>query len=690
MSDEVRTESTEGFEGTYVSEVEISPENMERLRGFLSSEIQSILDDTERAEAKANWDEWRRQRVARTKQTVKNTPWPNASNVAVPETMAATDAMYAKIKTFLNAHKPMVSGSSPNAAFKKISEVAAEVLNYLNQSVHHVHMAAREQELIYDWVSMGTQVLEWEWVDRRVRIRRGGNWVEKVIRRGPNLVRYRLEDVLVRLAGPKDVQNMAWVGFRKRFYGHEMMSLSVRGFFDPDAVEDVLAGGAMTSAPDDNVEAEDARMGLTPQYESSEQVGSLFEVVKAYVWWDADEDGHAEDLIVWVHQDTGTILRMEYNPIGVRLITIGRFREIPEQWYGVGIGWKAQYMQEEIDTFHNLRVDTQHLSSMAVVIEAQGAQQLNNGEALRPGARFKAVDPKNDYQVFRFPDVTGSTLNGEMVAQQQLQKAIGVNDGFMGNPNTIAKSGTSYSLEAFQANRSDSIFQSIAQAFVVAYNDMFQKELMLLIANGPATLEMLDGLYDPAKDIEKYEALRSLLQWDPEDVPTRITFQVKTTDMEKTEDSKRQSIMLKLQAYTMVIERLMQFVPMMQSPQLDPDTQRLMANAIVGYNDMLKEAMELLGSSNVEDGVMDVELFRVIGGMLDERSAMMAQAIRGQNARNEALGAVAGAGGGAGGSLDGADSAGSAGAGYPSGATGPGGPATPFAGSDPGTGGGLA
>jgi hypothetical protein len=300
-------------------------------------------------------------------------------------------------------------------------------------------------------------------------------------------------------------------------------------------------------------------------------------------------------------------------------------------------------MQEEVDTFHNLRVNTQHLSASGGVIRRRGAQTFNKGKQVKPGFEFEADDPRADYVLWQFPDVTMSTLTGENQARAYVETAIGAADSFFGRPNQSAKSGTSFSLENLQASRTDSIFSSIAESIVEGYNDMFQKELMLLLSYPDQTRAMFEDFYNPQEESAKLEALDQLLALAPEDIPGSIKFAVMTTDLARTDEAKRQNAMLKFQVYSMVFDKMTQLVPALSQGQLDPETTRLIMNGIVGYHDMLKETLELAGSTNVDDSLMDVELYRTMSSMMDTMSREQAEQMRSMNEQQRAMGS-AGAG----------------------------------------------
>jgi len=606
----------------------MSPEKLIELGSFLRAEVQGVIDNEERQGLVDRWNEYRRQREAEPRTKVKNSPWEGASNVVVPMTLANTNGMFAKAKNFLKAHSPRVSGSSFNKKYQIHAEVAAEILNFFNNSPFHVNLPAKEHDILYDCVSLGNQVVEWEWIDRSVRVRRGGAFVEKLLKRGPELRVHKIEDVLVRVGAGSDVQRMPWIGFVHRVFGHELRAEGLRGYFDADAVETVLRIPA-TEEMFDNSQKEFARMGLDPQYDSELDLANLYDLVKAYVWFDADDDGNLEDLIVWIEPETGTILRIEYNPIGVRLITNLSYFPVPGKFYSTGVGKMSHDMQEEVDTFHNLRVDTQHLASSPGVIRRKGSTLFNKGVKVRPGFEFEADSPREDYVLWTFPDVTMSTLTGENQARAYVETAIGAADSFFGRPDQTAKSGTSFSLQNFQAGRTESIFESIAQSLVEGYNDLFQKELMLLLAYGPAVTVMLNDMFDPSEQAEKVRAMNELLAWDPEDIPGKIKFSVQTTELSKSEESRRQTAMMRFQVYTMVFDKMTQIVPMLSNPQADEETKRLLVNGIVGYHDLLRETMELAGSQGIDDSLMDVELYRTLGKIMDSASREQSEQLRG-------------------------------------------------------------
>lgn len=632
MSDELEIEVEIGEDSTDVEldsqrTWDLPQDVIDGLRAFLVAELQVILDDEERAKYLRNVNEWRRQREAVPASPVKNVPWPNASNAVVPLTMSNTNGIYAKIKSFVKARNPRVMGTAYNQKEKLLADVAAEVLNFFNNSPFHVNLADKEADMLYDWISIGNQIMEWRWIDKRVKVRKAEGFVEKVVRRGPELVIHPIEDVLVRVSSRDDIQSMPMIGFRHRYFGYEIKSMGQKGFFDPEAVERVLGFETRDEVSENDLKI-DQRMGFEPKYESSRTEAASYDLVQARVKYDTDGDGELEDLIVWIHVESEEILRVDYNPVGFRLITNGKYFPVPHKFYAIGLGKISYDMQEEVDTYHNLRVDTQKMSASGGIIRRRGTEMFNKGRVIQPGFEFVTDDPRADYVQWNFPDVTGSTITGENQARNYLETAIGAHDAFFGRPDQVAKSGTSFSLQNLQASRTDTIFDSIADSIVAGYNDLFQKELMLLLAYGSEVRDILADLYDPGTQGDKVEALERLLSMDPEDVPAKIKFSVQTTDLMKTEEAKRQNSMLKFQLYSMVFDKMTQLVPALSQGQMDEDTRRLILNGIVGYHDMLRETLELTGTADTESALMDVESYRVMARMMDQMNREQSEMLR--------------------------------------------------------------
>src|SRR5205085_10861177 len=81
----------------------------------------------------------------------------------------------------------------------------------------------------------------------------------------------------------------------------------------------------------------------------------LFELC---VRWDVDGDGIDEELIVYYHWESRTLLRKKFNTFknGRRPYEVFRYKKIEYRFYGEGMAETLEQLQDVISTQHNQRL----------------------------------------------------------------------------------------------------------------------------------------------------------------------------------------------------------------------------------------------------------------------------------------------------------------------------------------------
>jgi len=128
-----------------------------------------------------------------------------------------------------------------------------------------------------------------------------------------------------------------------------------------------------------------------------------------------------------------------------------KYMPIPGSAYGMGIGWMSEMTQEEVDTVHNMRINSMVLNSMQMFVKQKKGAGIGNDEKMKPGKILNVDDPQRDVNVIGFPDVTGSTMNAEAAARQYLDRSIGASEPMFGMADSIMKSGDTASGAMFRA-----------------------------------------------------------------------------------------------------------------------------------------------------------------------------------------------------------------------------------------------
>lgn len=634
----------EDGEVLYSPGVSIPEEMQEEIVNYVKDEVELMANSRE--ERERSWNVWRRHREGEPETERKDFPWDGASNVVPPVSASNTSGVFSHIRRAFLKRKPLFT---PEPYTKEMAQKAAsfgKLLNIYFEARSKSNSRPRLKKALYEAISLGNQVVEVPWVERRVRFNRPSfdgsvEKIDKIVYSGPVMVLHRIENVYVR-PEVETIEEQPVIAVRYEGYTPgKLQELQRDGFFRD--VEPVVAAG-QSSEEDDNLEDMLSRDGLEV-VDSSET--PMIDLMKAWVYWDIDNDGVPEDVIVWYHDETETVLRIEVNELGQRILVNLQYLAKAFSFYATGVGQMAEHVQEEITSLHNMRVNSLSLSSLQMLVTKPGTD-LGKGQKLYPLKNIRAEEPASDVNVLTFPDVSGATLNAEIQAKRYLDTHTGVSEAMLGMPDQTAKSGTSPSLQMFLAEQGNAILETAVENLAEGLSEIGNLFTLQMVKNSDSILPYLEELVDE----DEVELVREFLEMEIDDVPLRVGMSVRTTEIQKSEDAKRQNLMTLNQLYTMYGQEIMQYMQVIQSPEVPEDMKTFAARIYLGKTKVMEETLELFGTSDTEDYVPYVRDVEMMLEMVDAQKRALADQIQSQmrGAQNGtgAGAAVGGVGGGMG------------------------------------------
>ena len=563
---------------------------------YLCSEIRDVRDGGERRDLEEKWDNWRRIRLAIPEQETRDTPWIRASNVEPPLTMQKVQLIFAKLIAAFSVKKPPVMVDAFNEEERDVADSLEKLFKGLAENRYGLDVKRRFKQIAYDLVSLGTVPVTVPFKMEKWSFKRtddvGTEQVTYVRKAGPDIVPIRLEDFFTRPYW-KDVQRAPWVGVRYRYYYHELQQMQAAGLLAN--VEAVL--GTPISDYDDNRKAALERVGVQPGSIGQSQPNQEFEVYECHCFWDVDGDGVPEDIIAWVEPDTMTLLRAQFNPLSVRPIEVFTYLENPDSLYGVGICQMTESSQEEVTALHRMRLDGTQLSMMKIFTAKKGAG-VGPNEELTPFKILFLDDPGTDFRAIDFPDISQGAIMGEQLAQQYADRVTGANDYMAGfNDKTVGSNATA-SGTTFLAGQANSILNSLLENTEQSMSTVYMLALYQMIANkANVNLDWLDA--------GDQMNIQQVLGMNVEDLPSKFRFTVRTTDINKTDESRKQNFLMITQLYNQYGQTALQTLAMKANPQLagSAEAQELLTSMYVGQASLMSRMIEFFDVGNPEDFV---------------------------------------------------------------------------------------
>ena len=594
-----------------------SEEQREEIVNYLTEEHEKALSEREILERK--WIKWRRQGEARPTKESKSYPWKGAANVSVPLTATNTNGIYAALKMAFGTRKPLctITAEGGNKAYAQHAEAMTRYIDTLIESSRHIGFRKTENTIYRDLALLGTQFVEVPWEEKRWMYKRRdpntGNLIQvnQLQKRGPSIVPIRIEDFIMR-GYFYDPQTAPWYEIRHRFTKHELEIEAALGRFEN--IEDLEPSEILS---DESTERELHRRGIdlkeTP----------LYEIGKFHYFYDVDEDGYPEDIIIWLHVDSGTIVREEFNELGIRNVVRIPYTDIPYQLYALGVGWMCEHLQDEVDVLHNMRIDGTQLSMLQMLIARKGSG-VGPEEEVYPLKMFQPDDVK-DVNVLKFPDLGPTTVAAESIIMRYAQEYVGTPPASQGQPDPYAKTRATASGTMFLAEQGDRVGASVRDNVSDGLSEIFQMIFFQLVQNREnVNVDMMS--------VQDQGLIREVLEMNVEDIPHTFNFRVQTTAVEETEQAKKQGMLMLANLYGTYAQQVFQLVPILFNPQVPAPVQELGRKFFTGATEIMDKILKGFGEEDTGKYLPYTEdlklMHRMIEGMKDQQIGRMLQNVR--------------------------------------------------------------
>lgn len=607
----------------------LTDEQKQELTAYLTGEYQETRDAYAGRNAKVA--KWRKEVEAFSSDVPKNHPFKNASNVRVPIMQMIVEAAYARIKGAFSARDNLWvvestrTGSTPDdEKSRQLAKCLTEYLDVLARSPTDLNMEAFNADAIMDAVITGTVFPKVVWTKHAWNVRTNDSGAadkEVVAHLGPEVIPIPIERVWFK-KGIRNLQTAPWIAVDIPYTEIELRAKARQGIFDPDAVAKVLGAGARTQLTDIETEAAKSE-------DVGEDVGvaaARFDVTEFYVFYDVDGDGGMYDLIVHMHVDSGTILSVQYNSYGYRLISPIRFSHRQYSITGRGLGQKLESMQTEVDAIHNMRNDNMKLANTRMIVTRRGALRGSSIDNVFAGRNIEVDMPSQDVQAFQLGEVYPSSLQAEGQSIEYAHRAGAFNETMMGHPSKMLGSRDTARGQAMRLQTGDSLFEDIVSGMVRAYSTVGMMVVMQLIAHREdvvATEKMRLRLSE-----EKLQMLDEALAIGIDEISTRFNFRVQTQDMEKTMESKRQNLLTLTQLFTQFAQQTVPMAMQLMGPQGQqmaqqaPEAYAYMMRILTGAGLMMSDVFKFFGEMDTQNYLPD---FKKYDMMLDTMVQMQGQ-----------------------------------------------------------------
>lgn len=620
-------------------------EERQRAVDWLTGEIQLATDEMEGRIKK--WNRWRRQREARPEFEKKTFPGSNrvASNVVPPISMSLTNTTYANLNNkFGSAINPFWTISAvrdTDPAELEIAKVLTKHFMILSEGKNDLDRRRRSKTVHYETGSLGYCAVKVPWTRREWIITETdpvtGAPFDSVVKLhdGPEIVPIPAEDFLIREAY-QDIQTAPWCAHVLHKTWPEIQQLGEQGYYE--GVDELEKWARVR--PTDSEEEQQAREGAQQLNDSG-----IWDLHEVYFFFDVN--GRWRDCLITLEVNSGLVLRESYNELGWRPIEGFEFLLRPHRREGLGVGHITDHMQEEGTMLHNARNDSIHASVIPMF-----AARKNSGpkadEPIYPAKIWMLDDPGKDLTVMKLPEPGMASLQAENMTLMYAQKGVGSGDATGGFADQTVKTRDSPGLMNMRIKQSSGVFGSISEGIEDSWSMV---GYLILLQEIHHKDEVISNEREIGRLTEQEIAtLEQALSIPKAQVPIRLKFKVRTSDVEQTFEMKRQNLLTRTQLSGMFFQQVFPVVQMLFGPQGQmmlqqaPEMWKFMARIYTSRCRMMEEAIKFFGEDDTGKYVPE---YQKLEAMLDfqkllvENQGMMGGLVNGQQGQGALPGAAA-------------------------------------------------
>ncbi len=373
-------------------------------------------------------------------------PWPNCSNISVPETRKNVDTVLVRLlDAIFNRRKIfIVKANKP-----ELMEQARAVEKALDWFFKHViHLKEKLMSPLLQGLKSGTGIMNITWESKKEAVYRYATPEEesddsvhkyeiadsdsKVVKdvqtfyEGPQWLAVPREDFIIS-SDAINVKDARLVGFKSYQTLTEMRLKEKQGVYRKGATEKLTGGDRYDEVKESR--AENQGKEIRPLDENTP-----YEVWTLWAKYDVDEDGEADNLVISFHANSGTILRCLYNPVFTGNRPFVRIVPWPTEFSfdGDGLCNALYHIQEAIDAIQNQRIDRGTLLNSYVTVSRTGIG-LDNFK-FSPGKHYVCEEnPTEDvFRVIQVPDVSPSQFQEQSLLTALGERLSGISPAMQG------------------------------------------------------------------------------------------------------------------------------------------------------------------------------------------------------------------------------------------------------------------
>lgn len=591
--------------------------------GYLDTEVKQHISNinSQLQEKRSLWIYYMEQYKAHVENPNKNFPWPNCSNIFVPELTNAITTLcsYTIAGMFDNSRPPFRAKAFFKADTERIEELE-RFIDYYSKVIQQLPHYWR-RHLPYT-ILLGTHIAKME-----MRFEPATGYPVCKPTGVPLLQFYTYPTILDLRASPF----VADVRYRPNWELLNWMSKAQKGSYDKNRVIAVY-------------KQVQNYWDQANQYNASRTLAS-----------DRIPPGFAPIFDCFVMTTLGEErsepykLRVTYEGLTEQIVGVQPFtdREVPyvpvfwrrdeDSFFGIGAGELANRLQRGINTMFNQGIDAGTISNIKMFRVSRGSN-IDPEEPIYPGRQV--IADQGEFEAVALGDVTPGLYNLIGMMKMSLEATLAVPPAFQGQPDTVAKSGVTPGVLGHQIQQSAGRIESFLAEFEAGTVDMMWYTLADLAKSSahykfslPDTtmhtslLEWLQTVPETGSE-DVLSVLEARVEPDmvgqiqdifmvEEDLYSRKRFELRPIRKELDAASEQQASLLLSQLVNAYIGKIMEFAMTLQQLQQQPGETNQLQTALLdawkSTNFVMRRVLSAFAVEDASEILMQLE--SVVNGL---------------------------------------------------------------------------
>lgn len=599
-------------------EVQMSEEQERRLRVYLQHEIDACR--WERMDVIHKLTRLKEKHRMKFPEWPKDFPIANSSQLTLPLIKLAVNSLGSRLYQTVMAADPLVSVRTKDPDFADYAFMEEEFLDLYSEE--KLKAADILDDVITEAITLGTSIVEVTTAKHNRLLAEYDpltqqyNLKDTEIFNGPIWYHIPIADFWIRPAFT-DIQSAPWCGKELRLSWSQIKDMAYNGEFDDSKIDNIWrhrvdeANVPETQKKDEEIEA----------FEPHDR--DEFSVFELAVRWATDRTGLDNELLLYWHHESQTLLRCKFNTFkkGRRpWVKYGYIRH-PHRFYNEGLAELVEQLQEEISTIHNQRIDNATIANLQIILVAKLIKGLSPGDRLWTGKIVKVQDVAKDVGTLRLGEIYPNTVTSEQMTMQYFREITGASETATGQSQPVTRTTATAQLALLEElnRRFDKILKGFRRSIKEQYT--FTRDLFSQTGTNGLAEKWLGR--DRGLQFEQYLALPE------ESVAGAVKLQVTATRSTVNREVEFQS---QLALFNLVIQMAGQVIPLVQQlPETQPHLGIVVHEFVKTLRPIFKKIMQYGDASNSDEAVSVLTVLERILPAPEDMGGM-ANALAGEDA----------------------------------------------------------